>query len=366
MSTTDAQNVYDMVDGWGGVATRKHPGFWVKAFFWLIVATYSVFFAEVLSGSFIFPFFNVWGYLVLLPLYGIHALLLFTLVVRWGNRSFESLFSVGLLFGLYEAFITKVIFSPPDGRSPFFFLEVDWLQVSVLVLWWHMFMAFIIPVLLAVTALTRKNDISGWLPRPVKMLLADKKRSFWAIIAFLVWAGAFMGGNTDPVSGPLAAASGLAIIYALSWLWKKRTGNAFTIEQLLPDKKEFFILLGFLVVWCYLLLGSAFGSKGLPGITGHAVIMIVYALCLLLIMLKLRKPSEEMAPAGPLVELPPIDLKALVIMVLVLGASISISSVTGLGWYVIIFSFLGGSLLGLVCLAAAILSVVRAYLFPRT
>ncbi len=347
-----------------GVAPNRPPGSGSRAFFWFILAAFSVFFAEVLSGSSLFPFFDIWGYLALIPLYGLHALILFTIAFRYGRRSFATLFSVGLLFGLYEAFITKVIFSPHDGVSPFFFLEVDWLQYSVLVLWWHMFMAFIVPVLLVVQTMTHKGDVSSWLPGPVRRLLSDKRRTYFVMIAFLVWAGSFMGGNADPLTGPLAAASSLVIIYALSWLWKRRTNGSFTIEQLLPRKNDIYFLLAFLVVWCYLLIGTLFGAKGLPGIAGHAAILVVYALTLLLIVLAIRAPKKERAVTkdGSRIELPELDLKTLAIMVLVLGASISFSSATGIGFYVIVLSFLGGSLLGISCLLWTVASVVKAYL----
>ena len=333
-------------------------GIGTKTFFWFVLASFSVFFAEVLSGSFLFPFFDMIGYLVLIPLYGAHVVVLMTLAVRWGKRSFLGLFSSGLLFGLYEAYITKDLFYPPDGHSPLFFLEVDWLQVSFLVLFWHMFMAFIVPVLLAMVTLTTSGDVSPWLPGPVRALLSDRRRTVLAMFAFLVWAGAFMGGNADPIEGPLAAASGGAIIYGLAWLWRRRTGGSLKVGQLLPNKRGLYLLIAFMVIWCYIVLGGAFGSEGLPGITGHIVMIGIYALCLTLIVLNLNGPGES-GTEGPKVELPALKPKIGLLMVLALTASIAVSSLTGIGKVVIIVSYIAGSVLGLVSLVAAVISAVK-------
>ena len=48
----------------------------LKLLFWIIVGCLSTFFAEVLAGSDMFPFFNLWGIMVLIPLYLLHTLIL--------------------------------------------------------------------------------------------------------------------------------------------------------------------------------------------------------------------------------------------------------------------------------------------------
>lgn len=89
---------------------KKHQ--WL---FWIILAAFSTFFAEVFSGSDMFPFFHSWGLLVVVPLYGLHILLLASLVYRAPRLQFSSLIFAGLIFGLYEAYLTKVLWAPPWG-----------------------------------------------------------------------------------------------------------------------------------------------------------------------------------------------------------------------------------------------------------
>ena len=89
------------------------PPFLVRLLFWLILGAFSVFFAEVTAGSSPFPWIDAWGLFVVLPLYGLHVLFLAWIVVPRARRiSLPTLFVAGALFGMYEAYITKVLFDP--------------------------------------------------------------------------------------------------------------------------------------------------------------------------------------------------------------------------------------------------------------
>ena len=73
----------------------------------------SVFFAEVLSGSTKYPLYDIWGILVVIPLYGLHTILLLYIIYKFvGNQKilFSTMYFGGVLFGLYEAYLTKVLF----------------------------------------------------------------------------------------------------------------------------------------------------------------------------------------------------------------------------------------------------------------
>ena len=47
-----------------------------KLLAWAILGGFSVFFAEIVIGSYPFSFFNAWGLLVVCPLYTLHLLVL--------------------------------------------------------------------------------------------------------------------------------------------------------------------------------------------------------------------------------------------------------------------------------------------------
>ena len=89
----------------------------VRWLFWVILTAFSVFFAEITIGSMMFPFMDPFGLLVTCPLYGLHILVLATIVLKRGRASFASLYFAGNLFGLYEAYITKALVEPAVGNG---------------------------------------------------------------------------------------------------------------------------------------------------------------------------------------------------------------------------------------------------------
>jgi len=71
---------------------------------------------EVLSGASLqIGLWHPWTLLVTYWLYFAHFFLLATLAVRTGRTSLSALYLWGVLFGLYESWITKVIWSGYGG-----------------------------------------------------------------------------------------------------------------------------------------------------------------------------------------------------------------------------------------------------------
>lgn len=66
-----------------------------------------------------FPYFEALGILAIMPLYTLHILVLSYVVFNIGRPRFYTLLSAGIIFGMYEAYITKVLWSPP-GETPLF------------------------------------------------------------------------------------------------------------------------------------------------------------------------------------------------------------------------------------------------------
>jgi hypothetical protein len=116
----------------------------------LIVLTCS----EVFAGS-IMPMglFHPWTLLVTFWLYFAHFFLFTTLAIRTGRTSLSALYLWGVLFGLYESWITKVIWSGYSGDGNFALGQIGpygYSEISM-VFMFHPVMAFILP--LAITCL---------------------------------------------------------------------------------------------------------------------------------------------------------------------------------------------------------------------
>lgn len=107
-------------------------------------------FAEVFSGSAPLWFMDPWGIVLVLPLYWMHALLLFNLALKYKRTSVSQLYFWGVLFALYESWITKVLWAGYMGEEPFLgtFLGFAIVEFSIIGLFWHAVFAFILPILI--------------------------------------------------------------------------------------------------------------------------------------------------------------------------------------------------------------------------
>ena len=172
---------------------KKHQ--WL---FWIILACFSTFFAEVFSGSDMFPFFHGWGLLVVVPLYGLHIILLASLVYRASQPRFSSLVFAGMIFGLYEAYLTKVLWAPPWG-DPVIIAEIAPIETLVLVFWWHAWFSFIIPLLVSERLVTNSTSLGRSLPGRIGKFF----NSWSGLAAVMVFGGLFQSINSPSVGESL-------------------------------------------------------------------------------------------------------------------------------------------------------------------
>ncbi|MCK5773548.1 MAG: hypothetical protein KAH57_07140 [Thermoplasmata archaeon] len=334
------------------------PDIGSKLLFWLIVGAVSVFFAEVISSSFPLALVHPWGYLVLIPLYGLHTLVLGRLVFR-GRPTFSTLFIAGALFGLYEAYITKVLFYPPWGRSAWHYLGVDLFWTLILVTWWHMFFAFIIPLFVSERILG-SDEMMAYFPERVRRFFGSPTRAKVALYLFIIWSAAFMGGNMGSFYMPsVAAMLNLAVLAILVVIWKRR-GRRYTLEEMLPEGRQFWILFALLLL-VYLVLGLIFDTSKIPGLSGQLVILGLYALFLVMLAIGVRgsKKARKGRWKGWKADIKIRDIT--VLSVLFISISV-LSSITPIGVIVMVSSFVMGILVGIFSL---FYSVTRILLSVR-
>jgi hypothetical protein len=301
----------------------------MRLFFWLILGSLSVFFAEVMSGSDIYPFYKLVSWLMVFPLYTLHTLVLWSVVFRRGRSWLYALFPAGAIFGLYEAYITKVIWSPSWDSAPIYLGGVAVVETLLLVLFWHAFMAFIIPLFLAETALTSSREVFSLLPGWAKRALTSGKAPVLA--ATLVFAaGVFQSIGTPTPLDSLASGllnSGFLILLVLAW--RRAGGHGYSLRELLPSPRGFKAMLALLGL-VYLALGLLLRPEELPELGAQATVWAMYALFGLLIRRGIRlSRSVEQGGSNYDLEASPgrmVSLAALFTAGSVLG------SLTGLGF----------------------------------
>ncbi|MDD2943411.1 MAG: hypothetical protein PHC51_10655 [bacterium] len=110
----------------------------------------SVFSAEVCSGASQAWFIDPWAWAVMFPLYTSHVLFFISLAVRFSRVTITHLYFLGVVFALYESWVTKVLWwGYPDMAEPTQLLVggIAVLEFIILVFFWHPVMSFIVPLL---------------------------------------------------------------------------------------------------------------------------------------------------------------------------------------------------------------------------
>ncbi|MCE5207586.1 MAG: hypothetical protein LLG42_04660 [Chloroflexi bacterium] len=263
---------------------------------WILLCALSVFFTEVVSGSTPSIFINIYGLLVTTPLYFLQLMVLLPLVFRTGKPGMGTLYLAGALFGLYEAYITKVIWSPIDYPVDWYVGGVAVFSTLMLVLFWHPLMSWIVPLFTADGLLNSSKTLKirlpfQWLNRVKPVFLAAVPGGIMGIIH-----GASI---SKPAPALFSALSSTLVIWLLLRLWRHETGRTvFTMTQLMPSTKQWKVF-AFLLAADYIVLGFAVRPAAFPSLAGHIIVAIMYVVIGGLLLLsskadrKLQTQTEE-------------------------------------------------------------------------
>lgn len=312
--------------------------------FWLIIGALSTALPEVIAGSDLFPFFKLTDYLLVIPLYSLHTLVLWYFIWSNGKPRFYNLFPAGAIFGLYEAYMTKVIWDPSWSAYPLKFFGMAVVETLILVFFWHSFLAFIVPLFVAEIMLTSSREMAQGLPEWMwKKMIGLQKGKRWIVIPLI--AGLFQGINTPTLQD--ASFSGLSntiIMLTLIYLWKKIGGNELSFRSLLPTDGEFRVLLTILLFY-YVFMGLFWRPESLPGLESQVAVWVLYLIFGGLLFLGLRKSQvdEKLNPN--------IDLNIRTMNLLIFGVVFSFSALlgkaTGLSVIAVYLVWFGGIIFGI-------------------
>lgn len=234
----------------------------------ILLSMMSVFFAEVIAGSMPFPLFEIWGYVIVLPLYGLHTIiLLFTIkhFVKDQKVSFSTLYFAGVLFGLYEAYITKVLWLGLSEDS-FILWHISIMDYIVLVFFWHPIFSFIIPSIVFEKLMTKTDYLYQGLPSGIRKLIESK----YGLVIIMVFVGLFASFNGTMDTMTLSELSLLIPILLLVFLFRKKgLHHQYSFAEILPENKGIIpcivYLIGvYLVTSLYLFEGDITLERQIP------------------------------------------------------------------------------------------------------
>jgi hypothetical protein len=269
-----------------------------KVAFWLLAGMFSVVCVEVPAGSTMFPFFTIWGVLVVWPLYLLHSVFLAGVVFRFGKPGFWPLYGAGMLYGMYEAYITKVVWTSFRAEGPFFTSGgIALFETILLVLFLHPLLAFVAPLLLTELSLTNSTETLQGLPRWMRHSIHAHPLA-WAA-SLMVMFGLMQFVNSPSVVSSLLSGLGNGAVLGCAILWWRRSGGAdHSLRELLPGPKGLKFFGAALVVW-YAFWGIAIKPKSIPPVfPGQLTVWFLYAALLFLFFRSLQRSRSTSLP-GP-------------------------------------------------------------------
>jgi hypothetical protein len=281
-----------------GLLTAAGPSNGRKLAFWLILGMFSVVCVEVPAGSTMFPFFTPWGLLVVWPLYLLHTVFLAALVFRLGKPVFWPLYSAGMLYGMYEAYITKVIWTSFRPEGPILTVAgIAFFETIILVLFLHPLLAFVVPLFLAEITLTNSSEVFLGLPRWPRKSIGAHPRIWMGLL--MVMFGLMQFVNSPSALKSLLSGAGNGLVIGLAVLWWRRTGGSdYALKDLLPGPRGLKIFGLLLLAW-YLFWGFAIKPKSLPSILpGQLTGWIIYAALLTIFYRSLVNSQRAPGTAG--------------------------------------------------------------------
>lgn len=207
----------------------------------LLIGLLSMLFAEIFSGASTTWFFNPWGIFLTLPLYLFHVLFFMWIAMQYKRTSLQQLYLFGVIFALYEAWVTKVLWAgymDAEGLGMGTILGVGVAEFSVLVFFWHPIMSFVIPVL--VFQILTGTAFSGH----VTILQKSRRSLIVVLIAILLSSSFIANGNSfNIVSANISVLGTLLLIFVT-----RKLAAGSNIQFLHFSKKYFRIVAAYLVI----------------------------------------------------------------------------------------------------------------------
>lgn len=318
--------------------------------------------AEVFSGASIqVGLWHPWTWVVTYWLYFTHFFFFTTLAVRTGRTSLWSLYLWGVLFGLYESWITKVIWYGYSGDGtlvmgsigPYGFSEIS------MVFLFHPMASFIVPLVVACVlcpALRRLFPDLAW--------FTGKSKGAWAVQVFLVLSFVSVLGMNS--GGPENLTMNLAVVLVLLLVLSRLARFALPCSDARPI--VVFSRWGFvgLSIYLVLLYGVTYvflRPQGLPSAPVQSLTFIFYALVIAGLWLHRRR--EPMPGTAAQVEMRESRLVR-ILFALILGFALVLSVFAGKPVLLIpvVATFVIWTPLGFVLTAVALVSGIGERMPP--
>lgn len=278
-----------------------------------MIGCLSMLFGEVLAGSSRAWFLDPWGLLVTLPLYLSHVLALVLIAKRAGRISLVSLYCLGMVFGLYEALLTKVLWAgywDATGAGFGKLAGISLAEFPMLIFFWHPVMSFILPVV-AFQWLTTGRFAADHVSL---IRLSKVKIGLLVLLAGLISTFLASGSNFNLVDANVAVIGSIALCWTLS-----RFAKGAQLSDLVFQRRGSFVLFGFIATM-YLAMTFLVLPNHLPKEPiAYLSIIMSYVVAIWLFMR--TKPKQADADATEQVD--PVAKRCFVALIVIYVASLN-------------------------------------------
>ena len=251
----------------------------------------SMVFAEVFSGSFPTWFLDPFGLTATLTLYWSHTLFFLAIGSRLHRMSVPHLYLWGTFFGLYESWVTKVLWAGFPGSTPIFdaVVGVAIVETLVLVLFWHPIFSFVLPVLVFEILSRARDPTAPLLPGHERWLVASRRNKVIAVI-FMIWGGANIanGVHLDVVTA-LVGGTGSVLLVALVYRLAVRGGKTFSIRTVVLGDRGLKATAAYILIY-YVVTFPLLRPEGIPGPEGFVAVLLLY---LIFAVIMARTPTDD-------------------------------------------------------------------------
>ncbi len=324
--------------------------------FWFIVGSISTFFAEVISGSTAFPFFTPEGWLIVFPVYEFHIFVLGSVVIKNGKPTLYSLYTAGVIFGMYETYITKVIWGSADWTHAPVIFGIYLIPFFLVALFWHPFMSFIIPLTFSEITLSSSKSILNYMPQWLSRYFQQDRQRKTLIIGAIV-LGLLGMFNLSPLMVFLSATLNVMFMAILILLWRRFTsGCSYPLKAFMPGKLGFFTGLGALIV-IYTVFGATFNPQFIPPFPVHIFTILIYAILFILLWRNIILSRTATPQIFPKIE---INRKFLFLLIALFVSTTTLESLFPLKLFIFTGFLVIESMVGVCFLICVILKGLRA------
>jgi len=196
---------------------------------------------------------------------------------------------------MYEAYLTKVVWTSYSADGPMLTVAgIALFETLLLVLFWHSVLAFMLPVFVAETCLTRSREIVGLLPGWVR------RRGKILLVLLLLWGGLFTSVNSPSVVRSVLSTFGSgAVVLVLMLVWKRTGGARYEMRDLLPGQRGRVTVAVFMGLM-YVGYTRILEWDKLPGRGPQVTVWVIYAGLIGLLIRNLRRSRDRQVGASAL------------------------------------------------------------------